>query len=356
MLLAYLNRRNKAEFDVSVIVPERSLLIPELVKAGVKLYRIQNIADRSFDRRAVFSLLSIFKQMKPDIVHTHAAFSARVAAKLYGKCKIVHTRHSVFDQAASKKRFPMKQILGFINNYFSHAIIAVSPAAKVNITETGTDPNKIVVVYNGVEPLVPLTGDEYALERARWGLTSDDFVCSVVARLEPEKGHAYILEAAAMLKQNLPQVRILIVGTGSRFEELQAYAETEGLTNVVFTGFHSNVSEIFGITDVSLNASYGTEATSLSLLEGMSLGVPAIVSDFGGNPFVVSDGINGRLFPKNNSAALCGCITELYNNPEIYNDMCVKAYEKFNERFTAKIMAENIELLYRKLKNGSGIN
>jgi len=356
MLLAYLNRRSKAEFDVSVIVPEGSLLIPELMKTGVKLYPIQNIANRSFHRRAVSGLLRIFKEMRPDIVHTHAAFSARVAAKMYGKCKIVHTRHSVFDQAERKKRFPMKQILGFANNFFSHVIIAVSPAAKVNIVETGTKPDKITVVYNGVEPLEPITPDERDFERARWGLSPDDFVCSIVARLEPEKGHDYILQAAKRFKEELPQVRILIAGTGSQESRLRSEAEEAELSNVVFAGFVDDVRILYGISDVSLNASYGTEATSLALLESMSLGVPAVVSDFGGNPFVVSDGIDGLLFQKNSSNGLFNAVAELYQDRELYNNMSVNAYGKFMERFTAQAMAVGIEGVYRGLLDGSKRN
>lgn len=62
-------------------------------------------------------------------------------------------------------------------------------------------------------------------------------------------------------------------------------------------GFRSDVAALLSILDVQLNASYGTEATSMALLEGMSLGLPSIVSDYGGNPWLVKDGDNGLIFP-----------------------------------------------------------
>jgi glycosyltransferase involved in cell wall biosynthesis len=355
ILLTYLNRRNKSDFDVSVVVPEGSLLIPELAKTGVKLYRIQNIADRSFNIRAVSALRKIFAEMKPDIVHTHAALSARIAAKLYGKCKIIHTRHSVFDQKPSSKRFPKKQLLGFINNFFSHAIIAVSPAAKANIVETGTDPNKVHVIYNGVEPLTPLTDEEYALELARWGYEPNDFICAIIGRLVPEKGHCYVLDAAAMLLHSHPQIRFMIVGEGDGLNDLIMEAEADGLTNVLFTGFIQDINRIHGIADVLLNASYGTDATSLSLIEGMSLGVPIVASDFGGNPHVVMDGVTGILFPRRNGGALCAAIQKLYEDYALYCDMCRMAYDRYGERFTAQVMALETENIYRKLTNDSDI-
>ena len=73
---------------------------------------------------------------------------------------------------------------------------------------------------------------------------------------------------------------------------------------IIFTGFISDVDKLMSITDVQANASFGTEATSLALLEGMSLGIPAVVSDFGGNPGVIKNGQNGYIVPKQNSKAL----------------------------------------------------
>jgi glycosyltransferase involved in cell wall biosynthesis len=356
VLLTFLRGFDRERFNVEVALPRGSELRAALDGLGIAFHEVDGLAEKSLSFKGIGNLAKLIRKTRPAIVHTHASMSARIAAKFARGVKVVYTRHSVFPNRRFLVRFPGRQVFGTLNNFTADKVIAVSPAAKDNMTETGTQPQKVVVIYNGVEPLEPLSEQETTAAREHWGLTADDFVCSIVARLEPEKGHSYVLEAAAMLKEYQPQVKILIVGTGSQSEILQSYAQSEGLSNVIFTGFCNNIREIFAITDVSLNASYGTEATSLSLLEGMSLGVPAVVSDFGGNPFVVSDGMNGRVFPKNNSSALYSCIIELYENPEIYNDMCIKAYEKFNGRFTAKVMAENIEEVYRKLKNGRGNN
>jgi len=349
MLLTYLRRMDRNEFDIAVIVPEGAMLIPELEKTGVKVYPLKHIADKSYSRRAILGLRNVFKVMKPDIVHTHAAFSARVAARVWGKCKIIHTRHSVFDQPAYKKRFPVKQILGFLNNHYSDIIIAVSPAAKDNIVETGTNPKKIAVIYNGVEPLAPLTETEKKCEFDHYGLEFDDFICTIAARLVPEKGHDYILEAAAKLQAELPQVKVIIAGTGPQEEHLKSTASKMGLGNVIFAGFVTDVRKLFGITHILLNASYGTEATSLSLLEGMSLGLPIIASDFGGNPYVVEHGETGLLYPKNNSTALFEAIADLCADGTKYKCMSIEAKQRFEEMFTAEKMVNEIEQVYKSL-------
>lgn len=91
----------------------------------------------------------------------------------------------------------------------------------------------------------------------------------------------------------------------------------EGVEDVMsLLGFRSDVAALLSILDVQLNVSYGTEATSMALLEGMSLGLPSIVSDYGGNPWLVKDGDNGLIFPSRDSRALAACIARLMDRPE----------------------------------------
>ena len=82
-----------------------------------------------------------------------------------------------------------------------------------------------------------------------------------------------------------------------------------------------NVSELLNITDVQANCSFGTEATSLSLLEGMSLGIPAVVTSFGGNPGVIKNGENGFLVPVNNAEKMAEGIEKLLTDEELYEKM-----------------------------------
>ena len=100
------------------------------------------------------------------------------------------------------------------------------------------------------------------------------------------------------------------------------------------------------ITDIQANASYGTEATSLALLEGMSIGVPAVVSDFGGNPGVIKNGENGFVVAKQNSAALKNGLQKLLEDKDLYEKMSQRSREIFNATFTSRIMTKNTEDIY----------
>ena len=109
---------------------------------------------------------------------------------------------------------------------------------------------------------------------------------------------------------------------------------------------HKTVDKLMNITDVQANASFGTEATSLALLEGMSLGIPAVVSDFGGNPGVIKSGKNGFIVPKQNAHALAEGIEKLLTDDELYKELSDGSKKIFSETFTAKAMTRNTENLY----------
>ena len=349
VLLTFLRNFDRELYEMAVVLPKGSKLTSEIERLGVRVIPSDGISDKSFDIVAIKRMYRLFKQEKPDIVHTHACLSARIAARLYGKCKIVHTRHSIFDEPAYKRAFPYKQVFGFINNRCSDIIIAVSPVVKIDLVEKGTSQRKIVVVYNGVDALSPLTKSERRSVRLRYNLSEMDFVCGIVARLESVKGHEYVLKAAQLLSLEDKDIKFLIVGTGTQEFELRNTAEKNGVTNCIFTGFVEDIREIMGILDLQINASYGTEATSISLLEGMSLGIPAVVSDFGGNPYVINDGINGLLFESRDYAEMCKAIQAVKASEKDYQHYSSRALEIYNEKFTSKAMTAGVENVYRSL-------
>lgn len=351
-LITLLKNFDYTKFDVKVILPPDSLLKPEIEALGIDVIEVMGIAEKSLDLKSVKTLKEIFKREKPDLVHTHASMSARIAAKHSG-AKVVYTRHSVFPQSKRLTSFPGKQINGFINNFYSHSIIAVAEAAKDNLTDTGVKDSKISVILNGVDGLKPVDDFEKMEIRERFGVKKGEKVISIVARLEDIKGHMYFIEAAKMLIDEGVDAKFFIAGTGSYEDTLKAKVGELGLEdNVIFTGFIQDVDKLMQITDIQVNASYGTEATSLALLEGMSLGIPAVVSDFGGNPGVIADGENGYVVPKQNSTALKTAIMDLLSDSEKYDKMSERSKEIFNEKFTSRIMTKNTEDLYIKTIGG----
>lgn len=347
-LLALLDKQsgiNSQTFEPIVVLPQNAKLTPVFQSQDITCVELPYLAENSFSLKAVSVLLTEIKKLRPHIIHTHASLSGRVAARLYKKCKIVYTRHSVFEPASWQKRFPMRNILGWINNYFSDAIIAVSPAAKDNLLALGTSGKKIHVIFNGTAPTKEYSGEELEQLRKKYDIPQGVFVLAQIARLTEVKGQNDVLDAA----KNLPNAIVLMAGDGETRPHLEARIKNEGITNARLLGFVTDVSELLAVIDAQLSASFGTEATSMALIQGMSVGKPAIVTDYGGNPYVISNGENGLIIPIRSPKALAEAVNTLQNDPALYASISAKARQIYAARFTLEETVNKTEKLYRGL-------
>jgi len=288
-------------------------------------------------------------------VHTHASLSGRIAARLCGVKTIVYTRHSVFPQS-KKVTNPFSRIIQkFIDNFLSTGIIAVAGAAKKNVIEIGISPDKVKVIYNGIDNPPVLSEQEKEDVRKRLGIPEGYAVVSIIARLTAVKGHKYFIDAAEAAKLAGIKAVFVIAGTGEEEEALKEYSKSKLLDDtVIFTGFMDKVYELENITDIQVNASYGTEAASLSLLEGMCLGIPAVVSDFGGNPELITSEVNGYIVPQKSGQAIADEVIKLLTNNNLYNEISQCSKKIFETKFTSRIMTENMENYYLDLMERRG--
>lgn len=352
VLLNYMSRADREHFDVSVAMPRGSLLKAPLEELGTTVYEVDGLADRSYHKDDVKELMTLIRRVQPDIVHTHGALSGRIAGRRCGRV-VIYTRHSAFPVPAKLKYPPGRWVNKWINEHYSDHIIAVSPAAAENLTDAGISSKRITVMMNGVTPVDRKGEAECAALREQWGIREGEFVLGILARIEPYKGHVHILEAVKDLTDQGRKLRLLVAGTGAFEQELREKTRELGLEDrVVYLGFQSDVAAVLSVLDLQLNASYGTETSSLSILEGLSMGLPAVVSTYGGNPWLIDDGEDGLLFENRNSADLAGCIVRLMDEPSTLERMKRRAVEIFSQRFTAEIFAQNIENVYYKAMEG----
>lgn len=348
-VLTFLKHYDRQKFDLTIIVPKNSLLVPEIKKLEGKYIEVDGMNNKSLDFKVIKDLKKIFRKIKPDIVHAHAAMSARVAAKFSG-AKIVYTRHSVFEPSKVISKGLGKIVNGFVNNFFSDKIIAVAEAAKDNLVKTGVSDKKIIVIKNGVDYLEKYDDEKVGEIKNSYGL-KNEFIMTIAARLTFVKGHDYILEAVKKLKDDNLDFKLLIAGTGEYEENIRKkISELDVDDKVIMLGFVSDIEKIVNITDLNLNASFGTEATSLSLLEGLSIGVPAVVSDFGGNGGVIYDGTNGFLVETKNANELYEKIKLIINNKDLYNSLKEGSLKVFANEFTADKVVKKIQDVYLDLK------
>lgn len=351
-LLNYLACCDRERFAVSVVLPRGSALKPAVEKLGIPVREIDAMADRSMDPKAIAPLRRVIRAEAPDLVHTHGAMAGRIAARLCGK-KVIYTKHCAFPPTGLRASVPARLAARLTDALLSDGVIAIGPSAKEILLQEGIPAHKITQLLNGVAPLREPTPQERARQRAQYGFTPQDFVVGMLARIEPYKGQSLLFDAAEQLWREGRRVKLFVVGDGSDRERLLRRAADLPEGSVVLPGFLSDVEKALWCMDVQVNASTQSETSSLSLLEGMSLRCPAVVSDVGGNPFLVEQGKNGFVFPNRDAAALARCLARLMDEPALYDAMQKQSAQIFARRFTAEIYAKNIETVYDAIGKGN---
>lgn len=354
LLINQLKYFHRDIFDISVILPQGSELAPKIKALGYPVTETEHGADKSFELTAIREYKKIIRNEKPDIVHCHGALSARIAAYL---CRVpvrIYTRHCAYYPPAVMRHFPVKQLCGGVNSMLSTGIVAVAEAAADDLIATGVPGRKITVIINGVEPLKKLSDGERSEIRRRLGFSDGDFLAGIFARLEECKGHIYLLKALKVAAEKGSRLKILICGKGSLDVVLKHAASELGISDrVVFTGFIDDITPYMNAVDVNVNCSVGTETSSLALSEGMSIGKPAVVSDYGGNPHMVENGVSGFIVPRADPGELASALLRLENDRILTERMGAAAYSRYTVNFTAAVMTEKLESLYTCLLHGS---
>ena len=351
-IITYCKNRNSEKYDITVLIPKDSLLKPELEKTGVKVIEIDGLKDKSLDLGAISKIKKIIKEEKVDIVHTHASLSARIAAKIYGKCKIIYTKHCDFPISNKFKYKIVRKLNRILNEALTDKVIATSELAKENLVKQGIHEELIETVLNGTDGLNEIPEEEKNKSREKYNIKEEDIVIGYLARVEELKGHRFLIEAAKILKErnNIKPIKFLIMGSGSYEETAKELVKSLNLEDmVIFTGFISEVEKMLNIIDVQINASYLSETTNLALLEGMSLGIPTVATKCGGTPKMIKDFENGILVEKANSKAIANGIELILKDKEKFEFMQNKSKEIFKERYTSKVYASNIEKIYESM-------
>lgn len=342
-LLYYLKYHNRERFAVKVVLPHDSLLAAEVRKLEVPVIAMEEMEDKSFDKKALKALTKIFRAEQPDIIHTHASLTARMAARRARVPYIFNTKHCMESAPGS---LPKKILRREINAVFSDKIIAVSKAVRKSMIAGGTSPKQIAVVYNGIERIPIPSAEEKAALLSSFGGKAGEKAVGMVARLEEVKDHETFLLGAKKVLEKRKDVRFYIVGDGSLRKELEGRAAELGIgENVTFTGFLQDVEKIEAALDVAVITSKA-EALCLSILESMIAGIPAVGTDSGGVAEVIRHGENGFLIPVGDSAALAERLEELLADDAKRNAFGAQAKKDAEATFLADKMTRKIEKLY----------
>ena len=342
----------REKVDSTVALPCGSKLAPRLMKMGIPVLYLSEPCER-VSPNSVWELSRIIKKRKVDLVHANAAVSARVAARLC-HVPILHTRHCCFPPTGLLRHSFVRRIAGFGNRMLSDYVIATAEAAAENLRQLGIPERKMSTIINGSLPVRDVTDKEIEEKRLEFGIGKQDFTVGICARLEECKGHDTFLAAAAILRQVQPNIpfRFLIIGNGSRRAYLEELTAELGLTDcVIFTGFVEDMAPLYHLLRVGVNCSSGTETSCLAISEGMSVGLPTVASNYGGNMAMIGESGAGFLFEVGDAEALAKAILQIAENEALEQKMKECAKARYLSHFTAEKMSREVQNVYESLTN-----
>lgn len=339
-LVNLLTACDRERFAFSVVLPYGSAAAPLVEKTGADIFFAHGIADRSAAPAAIPALTRIFRRLRPDIVHTHASLSARLAARAAAVPVIIMTRHCadplprVFSAAG-----------GILLRGCCTRAIAVGDDAADALAACGFPRERIDVILNGTAPLREPTEAELDAAREKLGINKDDFTVGIFARLEKRKAHEVFLEAARLCTEKAPDIRFLVVGDGSRRTELDEMSRRMGLAERVrFCSFCPDIAPLMALCAANVNTSVPGEVSSLAITEGLSLGVPPVVSRCRGSE-LLTDGC-GIVTTPGSAESTADAVMRLYSDSGLQKELSAAARLRYAEHFTACEYAQRTEAVY----------
>ena len=229
-------------------------------------------------------------------------------------------------------------------------VICVSEAVRhVVLEKERLDPSRVIVVHNGIE-LPPREPRDSPRLRAKLGLRPEHLVVGMVANFNRRvKRVGYLIEAAPHIVRAVPEARFLLVGEGNEEQELRQLADRLGVSeHVIFAGRADDVDAYYRLMSLSVLTSL-TEGLSITLLESMSHGLPVVVTNVGGNPEVVSDGVTGYLVPPTDIRAFVDGVIRLLRDDEMRTRFGAAARARVEQRFNLRDVADRYLAVYEEL-------
>ena len=228
-------------------------------------------------------------------------------------------------------------------------IICVAKAVELDLkSHLGRHKNKAVTVYKGHD------SSWYQKPKADLSdlkLPGDSFIISLVANLRPRKGLPVLMEALALLPEDT-NLDVLLVGADPTSEKIQALIKSSGRVGRVHAlGYRTDAPEVAAASHLTILPTTKREGLCRAVLEANSYGVPAIVSDTGGNAELVKDGHTGIVVPPSEPQLLANAILKLYNDRELCSLYGKNAKERAQNKFNVEQGVNATLNVYRTLLN-----
>jgi glycosyltransferase involved in cell wall biosynthesis len=321
--------------------PSTGPLRDEVEQSGVELITLERTSRLALGewRR----LAAYLRRRKVDVLHAHK-FGSNVAGTVVGRLARVPVVVA-HEHTWSYEGQPVRKALdGFVVGRGADAFLAVSREDRRRMIELEHVPAKRArYIPIGIEPPPPATGRDL---RAELGIAPGAPVIGTVCALRPQKRLDVLVDAAARLHGEFPDLQVLIAGGGPE----AATVERMNVPGVRLLGFWppADVPDLLLALDVAVNSS-DFEGSPLGIMEFMAQGRAVVATSVGGTPDIIDDGLHGLLVPRRDPAALADAIARLLRDPAERERLGAAARERQAAEFDVRVLVRRLEDLYVEL-------
>jgi glycosyltransferase involved in cell wall biosynthesis len=314
-----------------VVTGAESELARRLVTAGIQVQPSRWGAG--IDPRVLPVILGELRS-RPALLHAHDGHALTLA----GLCSVLSRTPLV---ATRRVTFPLRHTLLWRR---AQCVIAISSAVRHALMADGLSPERLVVIPSAVD--VPeLQASMGADVRARFSLPEKGQVAVSLGALTPEKEQSTLIQAAALLVRDLPELRWIIVGEGPLRSALEQQALRLGVRERVhFVGQLDDPHVALAGADVFVLSSR-TEGLGSAVLAAMALDVPVVASSVGGVPELIGSG-GGVLVQPGSPGEFAAAVQRVLTDAD-YSDTLSRTARLELQRFTASGMADQVLEVYR---------
>lgn len=346
------------------------LLFDKLPEHGVDVTVLSFGSVRKFPvgiRHLLYFLFLLFKGWRADLIYAQdpvsVGFPALLASNVLKKIFVVKivgdyaweqgnirfgVKESLDVFSKTKNGYPFfVRVLKLVQKRTAlgaDLVIVPSKYLKKIVSNWGVKRKHIKVIYNSFEPPENIAKKDVL----RKMMNLEGKIILSIGRLVPWKGFGVLIEAMKETVKQVPDAKLLIIGSGTEEKILKKKIETEKLSSVVLVGQldHDTLLRYIQASDLFvLNTFY--EGFSHQILECLALGVPVITTNVGGNPEIIEHNKNGILVSFNDAKALQQEMVKLLRNETLQKKLSGEGKKKIAEFSEAKMLKELITTLKR---------
>lgn len=323
---------------------------------GAAIYHLPICAeiDPIRDWQSARILRQIIRQTGVDIVHAHSFKAGYISVladilqrRNYAFICTFHNQLHRYDN--SLKNYITSAAASIIGRKADHVVVISRALLTEAVQFMRLPEEKVTCVYNGINPSEFAVLPQPGQFRRELGIPDDTLLVGTVARLIPQKGIQYLIEAALILRNRFPKVRYVIAGDGPIRQQLEQQVHMAGLAEIIsFTGFRLKIDDFLAAMDLFALPTL-EEGLSIAVMEAMAAAKPVVASAVGGVPELITAD-TGVLVPPGDAQSLADGIANLLSLDEAKRaaiGACGRSL--IAERFTVGQMAEEHVRLYEDL-------